>query len=73
MIRRALTALADPATQRGTALWVALGLCIFDVHTHGLTEANGLVLLVLAGLKGAAHAFGDDGPGSNPPGAAVTP
>ena len=53
----------DPATDLGTARWVALGVAAYDAARHGVSLYNGAMLLILAGLPLAMKVFG----GSEPP------
>ena len=46
--REFLAAFLNPATNIGTARWVALGVAAYDAASRGMTPANGMVLLVLA-------------------------
>lgn len=57
-----LHGLTDPATNLGTARWAALVVAVYDALRHGVTLANGAVLLTLAGVDIAARYFGQAPP-----------
>lgn len=56
-IRALSHALSDPSTNLGTARWAALAVAVYDALRHGVTLANGAVLLTLAGVPLAARYF----------------
>lgn len=62
VIQKIIAAILDPATNIGTARWVALGVASYDAARHGVTLANGAVLLVLAGVDIAARYFSQPPP-----------
>ena len=66
-----LKGLNDPATNLGTARWVALGVAAYDAARHGVSLYNGAVLLVLAGMPYAVKLFGG-APPMDPPSAGPT-
>jgi hypothetical protein len=66
-MRTILKTLMDPATNVGTARWVALGVTAYDAMRHGVSLANGAVLLVLAGVDIAARYFDQRQPPTMPP------
>jgi hypothetical protein len=64
-----LKAILDPATNMGTARWVALGMAAYDITKNHLNLVNGSVLLLLAGVDIAARWF-NQAPPSGPTAAA---
>jgi hypothetical protein len=57
-----LKPILDPSTNAGTARWAALAVAVYDAIRHGVTLANGAVLLTLAGVEIAARFFGTEAP-----------
>lgn len=44
----------NPATRKATGYYLALGVTVYDVFTHGFNQWNAVALLLLAGVAGVS-------------------